>query len=150
MSLSSDIGLLRSVPFFEGFADDHLKLIAFSAEERSFSAGMVLFEEGQPLHSAYLITSGLLEGTGKDGGARPIRPPELLAERALVIKSRAKETVRVKEAATALQFRRTLFRRFLEEYPAVAAQLRARIAARLALAAADYRRAGKKIAEAGP
>jgi CRP-like cAMP-binding protein len=152
MSLASDIGLLRQAPFFERFSDEHLKLIAFSAESRSFPQGMVLYEEGQLLHSAYIIGSGALEGTRKQGEAhetRAILPGAMLGERALLLESRARETVRVSEAATALQLRRPVFRRFLEEYPEVAAILRARIAARLGIAAAEYRRAGERIAGAG-
>ena len=73
----------------------------------------------------------------------------MLAERALVLETRARETVTATEAATALQFRRPVFRRFLEEYPEIAAALRARIAARLGLAAAEYRRAGERLAGTG-
>jgi CRP-like cAMP-binding protein len=78
MSLASDIEILGRVPFFAGFSEEHLKLIAFSAEHRSFPADMALFEEGQPLHSGYVILSGRLEGTRKNGGARAIGPGEML------------------------------------------------------------------------
>ncbi|HEX2255858.1 MAG TPA: cyclic nucleotide-binding domain-containing protein [Afifellaceae bacterium] len=152
MTLASDIALLRQTPFFESFSEEHLKLIAFSAESRSFAAGMVLYEEGQLLHSAYIIGSGRLEAVRKerDGEAtRAIGPGETLAERALLLETRARETVTVTEAATALQMRRPVFRRFLEEYPEIATLLRARIAARLGLAAAEYRAAGERLTAAG-
>lgn len=152
MSLASDIDLLRRAAFFEGFSEEHLKLIAFSAEGRSYPEGMVLYEQGQPLHSAYIIASGALEGVKKRGEAedrRSIGPGEVLAERALVLESRARETVTVSKPVRALQIRRPVFRRFLEEYPEVAATLRARIAARLGIAAAEYRRAGERIAGTG-
>jgi len=152
MSLASDMALLRNTPFFEGFSEEHLKLIAFSAESRSLPEGTVLYEEGQLVHSGYVIGSGALEGVRKKGEGeetRIIAPGEMLAERALLVEARARETVRVTQAATALQMRRPVFRRFLEEYPEIAAALRARIAARLGLAAAEYRRAGERLAGAG-
>jgi CRP-like cAMP-binding protein len=152
MSLASDIALLAQAPFFEGFSEDHLKLIAFSAESRSFPEGMALYEEGHPLHSAYIIGSGELEGVRKKGDGeekRIIGAGEMIAERALILESRARETVRVTQAATALQMRRPVFRRFLEEYPEIAQILRARIAARLGLSAAEYRRAGERLSAAG-
>jgi CRP-like cAMP-binding protein len=152
MSLASDIALLGQVPFFERFSEEHLKLIAFSAESRSFPDGMVLYEEGQLLHSAYIIGSGRLEAACQERGGevtRAIGPGEMLAERALLLETRARETVRVTEPAMALQMRRPVFRRFLEEYPEIAALLRLRIAARLGVAAAEYRAVGERLVQAG-
>lgn len=148
MSLASDIALLARTPFFEGFSEEHLKLIAFSAESRSFPEGLVLYEEGQLLHAAYIIGSGRLEAMRTERGGevtRAVWPGETLAERALLLETRARETVTVSEAVTALQMRRPVFRRFLEEYPDIAALLRARIAARLGVAAAEYRVAGERL-----
>jgi CRP-like cAMP-binding protein len=58
MSLDADIALLGTVPFFQVFDEEHLRLLAFSAETRPLPAGMVLHEAGQALHSAYVITKG--------------------------------------------------------------------------------------------
>ncbi len=61
MSLDADIALLGAVPFFQVFDEEHLRLLAFSAETRPLPAGMVLHEAGQALHSAYVITKGHLD-----------------------------------------------------------------------------------------
>ena len=58
MSLDADIALLGTVRFFQVFDEEHLRLLAFSAETRPLPAGMVLHEAGQALHSAYVITKG--------------------------------------------------------------------------------------------
>jgi len=144
MSLTSDIDLLASVPFFAGFSDDHLRLIGFSAEDRSLPQDMVLYEEGQLLHSAYVIKSGSVEAR-RGASTRIIGPPSLLAERALIVDMRAPETIRVREPAETLQIRRSVFRRFLEEYPDMAQAIRARFAGRLKAAARDYARVGRKL-----
>lgn len=144
MSLTSDIELLAAVPFFSGFSDDHLRLIGFSAESRTLPDDMVLYEEGQLLHSAYIIKTGSVEASRGDS-VRVIGPNSLLAERALIVDMRAPESIRVREPVDALQIRRSVFRRFLEEYPEMAIAVRARFAARLMAAARDYARVGRKL-----
>jgi CRP-like cAMP-binding protein len=148
MTLTSDIDLLASVAFFKGFSDDHLRLIAFSAESRTLPEDMVLYDEGQLLHSAYVIRSGSVEavrGGSVTPSIRVVGPGGMLAERALVVDMRAPETIRVREPVEALQIRRAVFRRFLEEYPEIAIAIRARFASRLRAAARDYARVGRRL-----
>ena len=148
MSLERDIAMLSVVPFFSGFDDEHLRLLAFSADARSLAAEMVLYEKGQALRSAYVITEGLL--TASDGeDSRDLKPGTLIGERALIVPARAMETVRVAEPARALQFKRTVFRRFLDEYPQMAATIRARLASRVVRSAADYSRIAHRLGAIG-
>jgi len=72
MSLSDDIHLLAQLPLFKDMNDDQLRLIAFGADRRVIAAGQMLFRQGSPAESAYVITSGSLElsVTGSDGMAR--------------------------------------------------------------------------------
>lgn len=144
MSLKSDIDLLAGVPFFAGFSREHLRLIGFSAENRSLPEDMVLYEEGQLLHSAYIIRSGTVEARRGDT-TRIIEPGSLVAERALIVDMKAPETVVVCEPVEAMQIRRSVFRRFLEEYPEMAHAIRARFAGRLKSAAGEYSRVREKL-----
>ena len=144
MSLKSDIDLLAAVPFFSGFSREHLRLIGFSAENRSLPQDMVLYEEGQLLHSAYVVKSGSLEAEYA-GTTRTIETGALIAERALIVDVKAPETVRVLEPVESLQIRRSVFRRFLEEYPEMAAAIRARLALRLKTAAGEYSRVCERL-----
>ncbi len=144
MSLDADIALLGSVPFFAGFDNEHLRLLAFSAEARSLPAGMVLHEAGQPLHSSYVIKEGeVIASRGED--SRTFGPGDLLGERALIVEAKAMETVSVAKAAQVLQIRRAVFRRFLDEYPQMAAAIRARIADRVVQSAKAYDRTARRI-----
>lgn len=144
MSLDADISLLGTVPFFAGFDEEHLRLLAFSAEARTLSAGMVLHEAGQPLHSAYVITKGLLTAS-RGEESRTFGPGVLIGERALIVEAKAMQTVSVAKSAKVLQIRRAVFRRFLEEYPEMVVAIRARIAGRVAQSAADYNRVARRI-----
>lgn len=144
MSLDADIALLGGVPFFAGFDEEHLRLLAFSAEARALPVNMVLHEAGQPLHSAYVITKGLVTAS-RGEKSRTFGPGALLGERALIVEATAMETVRIAETAQVLQIRRAVFRRFLDEYPEMAAAIRARIAERVVQSAADYDRVARRI-----
>ena len=56
------------ITFFDGFTEEHLKPIAFSAENRSLPEKLLLYDEGQLLHSAYVIADGTLRGEHKVTG----------------------------------------------------------------------------------
>lgn len=144
MSLEADIAMLGAVPFFGGFDEEHLRLLAFSAEARSLPAGSVLHEAGEALTSAYVVTKGrLIASRGEDN--QSLGPGALIGERALIVEARATETVEVAEASQVLQIRRAVFRRFLDEYPTIAMAIRARIAGRVVQSASDYDRIARRI-----
>ncbi len=130
-SLDEDIGILRQVPFFGGFTQTQLKLIAISAESRSLPEKLLLFDEGQLLHSAYVIVSGSLKGEHKTDGdkvvKREIGPGVILGERALILDARATESVRVESRTRVLQVRKLAFRKLLQEHPQMATVLRSRL-----------------------
>jgi CRP-like cAMP-binding protein len=152
MSLDDDIGVLRCVPFFEGFAAEHLRLIAFSAESRSLPEKLLLYDEGQLLHSAYVVVSGRLRGErktkkGEEPARRAISAGAILGERALIVDTRASESVRVEERARVLQIRKTMFRRLLQEYPQIALVLRARLARNVVASSRELSEVGRKLAQ---
>ena len=133
MSLDEDVAVLRRISFFEGFSAEHLKLIAFSAESRSLPEKLLLCDEGQVLHSAYVILSGLLRAEREVPGtdriaSRAIGTGAILGARALVLDTRAQESVRVERRAGVLQIRKVMFRRLLQEHPEIGLALRARFA----------------------
>jgi CRP-like cAMP-binding protein len=150
-TLEADVEVLRNVPFFAGFSEEHLKLIAFSAESRSLPDKLLLFDEGQLLHSAYVIVSGTLRGEHKVKGTdkvvrREIGPGVILGERALILDTRASESVRVESRARVLQLRKAMFRRLLQEYPEIAIALRARFMRNLVHASAEFDAVARRLA----
>jgi CRP-like cAMP-binding protein len=152
MTLESDIELLRKIPFFAGFSEEHLKLIAFSAESRSLPEKLLLYDEGQLLHSAYVIVTGSLraERKNKSGGEPPKRavgPGVILGERTLILDTRAEESVRVESRARVLQIRKAMFRRLLQEYPEIAVILRARMIGSVLGASAELSDVSRRFAK---
>src|SRR3954470_9937315 len=114
MSLEADMEVLGQIPFFGSFSAEHLKLIAFSAESRSLPEKLLLYDEGQLLHSAYVVVSGALKAERKasateQAAKRTIGPGVILGERALILDTRASESVRVESRARVLQLRKAMF-----------------------------------------
>ena len=150
LSLDADIDMLRHVPFFEGFSGEHLRLIACSAESRSLPEKLLLYEEAQLLHSAYVVVSGTMRGErkatkGQPAQERRIEPGQLLGARTLILDMRADESVRVVTRARVLQIRKTMFRRLLQEYPEIATTLRARYARNLVSASAAFADVARRL-----
>ena len=151
MSLETDIEALRRVPFFEGFSDEHLRLVAFSAETRSLPEKLLLYDEGQLMHSAYVVVSGLMKAERKGKAGEPplrraVEPGSILGERALILDTRANESVRVEARARVLQIRKATFRRLLEEYPQITHAIRARLSRGIMQAAAEFQRVSDRLA----
>ena len=151
-TLDSDVDVLRTVPFFAGFSDEHLKLIAFSAESRSLPEKLLLFDEGQLLHSSYVIVTGTLKGEHKVKGTdkvikRDIGPGVILGERALILDTRATESVRVETRTRVMQIRKLMFRKLLQDYPEIARTLRSRLAKHVIHVASEFRIVGERLKE---
>ena len=146
----TDVEVLRTIPFFTGFSDEHLKLIASSAESRSLPDKLLLYDEGQLLHSAYVIISGTLKaehrvkGTGKFI-RRDIDSGVILGERALILDTRAAESVRVETRSRVLQIRKLTFRKLLQDNPEIARILRSRMARHVLQVAEDVRHIGERL-----
>lgn len=151
MSLDSDVDVLQHIDFFDGFSHEHLKLIAFSAESRSLPEKLLLYDEGQLLHSAYVIVSGSLHGEHKVNGSertieREIGAGVILGPRALILDTRANESVRVTSRTRVLQIRKVMFRRLLQEYPEIATSLRSRLARAMVGASAEFNEVARRLA----
>ncbi len=49
---------LKNIQFLQDFSDDHLQHLASFAEIEEFPAGSVVFREGKPCSSVYLVVQG--------------------------------------------------------------------------------------------
>ena len=152
MALEDDIEVLQRIPFFEGVSPEHLRLVASSAETRSLPEKLLLYDEGQLLHSAYVIISGNLSGEKKAKAApgsepRAIGPGSMLGARALVLDIRATESVRVVSRARVLQIRKAAFRRLLQDQPGIAVALRARLMREVIQVSAEFETIAQRLRE---
>lgn len=149
-ALDADVDILRGIPFFAGFSGEHLKLIAFSAESRSLPEKLLLYDEGQLLHSAYVIMSGTLRGEHKSKATdkvtkREIAAGVILGERALILDTRATESVRVETRSRVLQVRKLMFRKLLQDYPQIAKILRSRMTRHVLQVSAELDQVGDRL-----
>lgn len=134
MSLDTDVLVLSRVPMLSDFTADQLRLLAFSAESRSWKAGQRLFAAGDRAEAGLVIVRGRVELVDPAAPSRPARMAEagaLLDDLALIVEGQRAETATAVDDVTAIVIRRPLFRRMLEEYPDIAGKLQLRIASNL-------------------
>jgi CRP-like cAMP-binding protein len=127
MSLESDARALTRLPIFSVFEPEALKLIAFAAEPVKFSAGDVLFRNGEVSDGGFLILSGSIMldlGHGSMDNGKIVGPGVLIGELALLAPTVHPSTAIARENAMALKLPRSLIRRVLEEFPESAKRAR--------------------------
>ena len=64
--------LIAAQPFFTGMKEEHLQTLAESAMETQFTAGQIIFREGDPANRFYLIERGKVAVEVERTGAEPI------------------------------------------------------------------------------
>jgi CRP-like cAMP-binding protein len=142
MALDDDMNNLRSIPLFQNFEPEALRLFAFGAETRLLRAGDALFRRGEPSDGGYILMSGSIAVSADDDG-RPaekiVRPFALIGEIAMMASTTRPVTAIAREPTTVLKAPRALFHRILEEYPLTAARVRAFLAAGLKEFAQDLK-----------
>lgn len=131
MSLESDMRCLSRVPLFAAFDDSQLRLLAFGAEQRRLTADAELFRQGAFSDGGYVIVEGEAELHMGDTHVETVGPGALLGELALITQTDHAVTARFPDGGAVMKISRPLFRRMLEEYPALATSLHATILERV-------------------
>ena len=149
MSLTSDIDLLKQVPFFDNFDNDQLRLLAFGAEMRAYRAKQVIFRQGDLADSGFVITEGQIRMTISENGfdlqSQVLGPGSLIGEMALMAETRRSAMATAIEDVKVIQIRRVTFRRVMDEYPELAAIIHDRVAGRLAGLVDDLEKVRSKL-----
>ncbi|MGL4442722.1 MAG: cyclic nucleotide-binding domain-containing protein [Alsobacter sp.] len=134
MALKRDIAVLSTVPLFEALDEDALRLIAFSAENRVYRAGDMLFRRGEMSDGGYVVLSGAIAlDAADDGSPAPVVASAgmLIGELALIVDTVRPATAIVREPCAVLKISRHVFRRVLEEFPELAERVHAHCEAKL-------------------
>ncbi len=131
MSLDIDIALLSRIALFEGFDKEHLRLLAFGAEKRSFRSGAEIYRKGAYADGGYVIISGMVD-IMSDSSKDALRlgeygPASLIGELAMITEKNRSVTAIARDDVKVIKITRQLFRRMLEEFPELASLLQARI-----------------------
>ncbi|MCQ8781958.1 Crp/Fnr family transcriptional regulator [Mangrovibrevibacter kandeliae] len=135
MSLESDIAVLREVPLLADLTPDQLRLLAFGAEHRRLREGETLFRAEARADAGFVIASGRIALLRGKPGAQDVvgryGPGALLGELALLTETRRPATAVSETDCEVIRITRPIFRRMLEEYPEIAADIHERLSARL-------------------
>lgn len=131
MALDDDIRILGKVGLFETFNGEQLRLLAFGAERLVLRPGRELFHEGQSADCAYIIVSGHIvlfhRLKNERVPVRSVHPGSIIGEMALIAQTNRLTGALAEEETEVIRLSRTVFRRILEEYPELAANLYQRI-----------------------
>ena len=131
MALDDDIRILSGVRLFEGFSQEHLRLLAFGAETMHLAAGRKLYREDDEADSAYVVIRGTIDLFREDDGRRipvgSVNAGTMLGELALIADTRRLTSAAAATDAEILRLNRKMFHRILEEYPELAVTIRQRI-----------------------
>lgn len=124
VTVHEEADLLRKVPMFEKLEPSRLKLLAFTSHAVTFPDGHILFHEGDPSSSAYVIISGeveILSHTDEgDVVVATLKQNDLLGELAVINNSPRLSTLRARGEVTALEIPGDLFLQLIAENPEVA------------------------------
>jgi CRP-like cAMP-binding protein len=150
VALKRDIAILQTVPLFEAMDEDALRLIAFSAENRVFRAGDLLFRRGDMSDGGYVVLSGAIALDAMDDGSpAPVVATSgaLIGELALITDTVRPATAIVREPCVVLKISRHVFRRVLEEFPELAERVHAHCQAKVQKMAGDLAEVRRHLLE---
>lgn len=122
MAINDDIVLLKKFNFFNKMTAEQLQLLVFGAERQSFASGKMIFKEGEPAESAYIILSGTVHLYRQNNLVQPIHiinSYALLDELTLITEINHHFTAIVQSDCKVLQVSRTVFLRLINEFPEI-------------------------------
>jgi CRP/FNR family transcriptional regulator, cyclic AMP receptor protein len=101
------LAVLSTSPLFDMLSNQELEYCADLSRPRKYSAGQVVFEEGELGDSLYVIASGEVEvlrrdATGEQRVIAVLGPPEFFGEMSLIDKEYRSATVRARSDAELL------------------------------------------------
>ncbi|MBI3978690.1 MAG: cyclic nucleotide-binding domain-containing protein [Chloroflexi bacterium] len=120
--------LLRNVPLLRGFSDGELRHLAGLVVERRFAADRVVFRQGDPADSLYLIVSGRLRVQMVTHGHQEVTlamlgPGDVFGEMALLGNQPRSATVATVTDAMLLAVSKEVFERYLVANPSAVREM---------------------------
>lgn len=135
MALEDMIEFLERVPSLHVLGRKALRILAISAVSVDVQHGDILFEEGEPADSGYVVLDGaimLRSARGRSAGESAVaRSGTLIGEMALIVDTSRPATATATEQSTVLRIPREVFLRMLESEPGAAAALKEMIVRRV-------------------
>ncbi|MEP7241899.1 MAG: ATP-binding protein [Devosia sp.] len=127
--------MLRRVPLFEGLADDDLIDLSESSKRYTAPPGLLFIEEGADGNALFVILSGEVEVTKRDGDRQIVLARrgagDVLGEMSLLEQVPRTASVRTTAESELLEIDAGMFQDLLNKRPAIATSLLRTVAARL-------------------
>lgn len=144
MQLTETVAVLRGIPLFASFDPSKLKLLAFSSRYLTLHAGEVLFLEGDPADSVYLIDEGeadIFTGQGDhEIKVAKIGKHGLVGEMAIFRDAPRSATIRAAGELRVLKIDGDVFLRVVTEHPHAALTVMRILSEKLAATTDEYER----------
>ncbi len=144
MQYAETVTVLRGIPLFAGFDPAKLKLLAFSSSYLTLEEGEVLFSEGDPADSVYLIDEGeadICTGHGEhEIKVAKLGKYGLVGEMAIFRNAPRSATIRAAGPLKVLKIDGHVFLRVVTEHPDAALTVMRILSDKLAATTENYER----------
>ena len=135
MTLQEEVELLRNIPMFSNIEPSKLKLLAFTSERLTFGEGDVLFNEGDPGDSAFIIVDGSADvNINTPGGEITVAQlgrNHIVGEIAILCDVPRTASVKATTRLDTMVISKDLFFRLIMEFPQIAVAIMRELAERL-------------------
>ena len=142
MDLKTESDALRKVPMFAKLEPSKLRLLAFTSQLLTFEDDEILFEQGDPSDSAYVVLDGDMEvlvGSGDEidvAGVLGIN--ELVGEMGVLANAPRSATIRARGQVVALRIESDMFLDLIAENASVALDVMRQLSEKLARSHRQY------------
>jgi CRP-like cAMP-binding protein len=130
MELDDFTSALAEADFFRICDDEQRRLLAFSSERQTFTAGDIIYRRGDSAEGAFVLLKGTVMAGDTDGSLKPQRIAErgaVLGEMGLFLTRPRRATLRATTNVELLFVPRTAFAKLMRQYPLLAERAAVRI-----------------------
>ncbi len=151
--LNEEVDLLRSIPMLSNLPSNKLKLLAFASDRVEYSAGDVLFNQGDEADAAYIVISGNADVLVSSGADAPfskvaeLGPNSFVGDMAILCDIPRTASVKASEPLDTLRIRKDHLLDLMKESPTLALAILRELVQRLAKTTHDLSEAREEIAD---
>jgi len=135
MNLNEEVELLKGVPIFAKIEQSKLKLIAFTSERMTYSAGQELFHQGDQGDAMYVILDGvadvLIDTPAGQIAVAELKKNGFVGEIAILCDVPRTATIKAREQLMTLKISKDMFYRLVAEFPQMAVEIMRTLAHRV-------------------
>ena len=151
--LQEDVDLLRNVPLFRNLDAAKLKLLAFTSERLTYSAGESLFNQGDSGDTAYVIVQGeadiIIDTPAGPITVATVKQNDWVGEIAILCDVPRTATITAKSKLITLRISKDVFFQLVMQFPQMSVEVMRELAFRLERTNRKLQEAVGKLKEAG-